>query len=61
MCFSALEDQYKCLFFPKKGLQYHNIFLHTTQMKYFIKLMHIKIHKLKFKKFKLKPNLKAYM
>ena len=47
--------------FPKKGLQYHNIFLHTTQMKYFIKLMHVKIHKLKFKKFKLKPNLKAYM
>ena len=47
--------------FPKKGLQYHNISLHTTQMKYFIKIMHVKIHKLEFKKFKLKPNLKAYM
>ena len=47
--------------FLKKSLQYHNISLHTRQMKYFIKMMYVKIRKLKFKKFKLKPNLKAYM
>ena len=46
--------------FPKKGLQYH-ISLHTTQMKYFIKMMHVKNCTLKFNKFKLKPNLKAYI
>ena len=45
--------------FPKKGLQYHNISLHTTQMKYFIKMMHVKIHKLKFKKIQTQTKFKS--
>ena len=39
--------------FLQKVLQYHNISLHTRQTKL------VKIRKLKFKKFQLKPNLKV--